>query len=88
VQRTETVPEPRGNASAGKAAEEVSAVDAADTAEADLRMPPKLPYDDGAFLAMHLIRKMSDTEFDKMLRILNEHQEQRADLVESDGQAV
>ena len=39
--------------------------------------PPKLPYDDGAFLAMHLIRKMSDTEFDKMLEILNEHHKQR-----------
>ncbi|MET8944879.1 ParB/RepB/Spo0J family partition protein [Streptomyces sp. NPDC004542] len=39
---------------------------------------PKLPYDDGAFLALHLIRKMTDTEFDKMLRILNEHQVQRA----------
>ena len=39
--------------------------------------PPKLPYDDGAFLAMHLIRKMTDTEFDKMLRILNDHQSQR-----------
>lgn len=79
VQRAETVPEPRGNTSTGKAAE---------TVEDDLRTPPKLPYDDGAFLAMHLIRKMSDTEFDKMLRILNEHQEQRAGVVESDGQAV
>ncbi|MEU6540736.1 ParB/RepB/Spo0J family partition protein [Streptomyces sp. NPDC047000] len=39
--------------------------------------PPKLPYDDGAFLALHLIRKMTDTEFDKMLRILNDHQAQR-----------
>lgn len=43
----------------------------------DPAAPPKLPYDDGAFLAMHLIRKMTDTEFDKMLRILNEHQAQR-----------
>ncbi|MFE9454481.1 ParB/RepB/Spo0J family partition protein [Streptomyces sp. NPDC006739] len=40
--------------------------------------PPKLPYDDGAFLAMHLIRKMTDTEFDKMLRILIDHQAHRA----------
>ncbi|WP_316763040.1 ParB/RepB/Spo0J family partition protein [Streptomyces herbicida] len=44
----------------------------------DSSIPPKLPYDDGAFLAMHLIRKMTDTEFDKMLGILNEHQQQRA----------
>ncbi|MEV7889022.1 ParB/RepB/Spo0J family partition protein [Streptomyces sp. NPDC002817] len=89
VQRAETVPEPRGNASVNKAAEEVPAeeVSVVEAAEADLRTPPKLPYDDGAFLAMHLIRKMSDTEFDKMLRILNEHQEHRAGLVESD-QAV
>ncbi|MEU6556242.1 ParB/RepB/Spo0J family partition protein [Streptomyces sp. NPDC046915] len=43
----------------------------------DSGAPPKLPYDDGAFLALHLIRKMTDTEFDKMLRILNEHQAQR-----------
>ncbi|MGW7386109.1 ParB/RepB/Spo0J family partition protein [Streptomyces sp. NPDC054794] len=43
----------------------------------DSSNPPKLPYDDGAFLAMHLIRKMTDTEFDKMLRILNEHQLER-----------
>ncbi|MFJ3309427.1 ParB/RepB/Spo0J family partition protein [Streptomyces sp. NPDC086549] len=42
---------------------------------------PKLPYDDGAFLAMHLIRKMTDTEFDKMLSILNDHQRQRATAV-------
>ncbi|NNN31856.1 ParB/RepB/Spo0J family partition protein [Streptomyces sp. S3(2020)] len=85
VQGAETVPEPRGNTSVRKATEEV---EEAEAAEVDLRTPPKLPYDDGAFLAMHLIRKMSDTEFDKMLRILNEHQEQRADLVESDSQAV
>jgi ParB family transcriptional regulator, chromosome partitioning protein len=46
--------------------------------DSPLAPPPKLPYDDGAFLAMHLIRKMTDTEFDKMLRILNDHQAQRA----------
>lgn len=38
---------------------------------------PDLPYHDGSFLAWHLIRKMSDTEFDEMLRILNNHQAQR-----------
>ncbi|MEU6381146.1 ParB/RepB/Spo0J family partition protein [Streptomyces sp. NPDC046909] len=72
VQRVETVPEPRSDVSA-------------EAADADLRTPPKLPYDDGAFLAMHLIRKMSDVEFDKMLRILNEHVEQRAGVGEADG---
>ncbi|MEU5599652.1 ParB/RepB/Spo0J family partition protein [Streptomyces sp. NPDC020298] len=46
----------------------------------DSTILPKLPYDDGAFLAMHLIRKMTDTEFDKMLRILTEHQAQRVSV--------
>ncbi|MER5699133.1 ParB/RepB/Spo0J family partition protein [Streptomyces mirabilis] len=41
------------------------------------RTLPTLPYHDGSFLALHLIRKMSDTEFEKMLRILNNHQAQR-----------
>ncbi|MPY36593.1 ParB/RepB/Spo0J family partition protein [Streptomyces adustus] len=41
------------------------------------RALPKLPYHDGWYVAHHLIRKMSDTEFDKMLRILNDHQAQR-----------
>ncbi|MEV6175427.1 ParB/RepB/Spo0J family partition protein [Streptomyces sp. NPDC051954] len=66
--RRETVPEPRADEAGGQVDAEV----------VDSRVPPKLPYDDGAFLAMHLIRKMSDIEFDKMLRILSEHQEQRA----------
>lgn len=38
---------------------------------------PRLPYDDGVFIAMHLIRKMSPPEFEKMLAILNDHQRQR-----------
>lgn len=63
----ETVPEPRADSRpAGSVA----------TASED-RGPRKLPYDDGAFLAMHLIRKMSDVEFDRMLSILNEHQRER-----------
>ncbi|MFF7452251.1 MULTISPECIES: ParB/RepB/Spo0J family partition protein [unclassified Streptomyces] len=37
----------------------------------------RLPYEDGAFVAMHLIQKMSDDAFDKMLAILTEHQSQR-----------
>lgn len=41
------------------------------------RTPPSLPFDDGAALARHLIQEMTDTEFDKMLQILNEHQQQR-----------
>lgn len=39
--------------------------------------PPKLPYDDGTFLAQHLIRKMNGVEFNKMLRILNDHQQKK-----------
>ncbi|MFF7738363.1 ParB/RepB/Spo0J family partition protein [Streptomyces sp. NPDC007984] len=37
----------------------------------------RIPYDDGIFVAMHLIKKMSDTEFDKMLVLLNQHQQRR-----------
>ncbi|MDG9695058.1 ParB/RepB/Spo0J family partition protein [Streptomyces mutabilis] len=67
ARRPETVPEPRADSRpAGSVA----------TASED-RGPRKLPYDDGAFLAMHLIRKMSDVEFDRMLSILNEHQRER-----------
>lgn len=40
--------------------------------------PPKLPYDDGSFLAMHLIRKMPKEEFDKMLDILIDHRAKQA----------
>ncbi|WP_331737610.1 ParB/RepB/Spo0J family partition protein [Streptomyces sp. NBC_00019] len=64
----ETVPDPR-------AADSLSTDE--DTVKADSAAARRLPYDDGAFIAMHLIQKMSDTEFDKMLDILNEHQSQR-----------
>ncbi|WP_432043537.1 ParB/RepB/Spo0J family partition protein [Streptomyces cadmiisoli] len=47
------------------------------SAQAEGRTPPNLPYDDGTFIAMHLIKKMSDVELDRMLRILNDHQRQR-----------
>lgn len=62
----ETVPEPRADSDP-----------APSPAPARDRTPSKLPYDNGPDLAMHLIRKMSDSEFDKMLSILNEHQEKR-----------
>ncbi|MFI8093914.1 ParB/RepB/Spo0J family partition protein [Streptomyces sp. NPDC086080] len=48
--------------------------------------PPKLPYGDGPALARHLIQEMPGTEFDKMLRILNEHHQRRdtaADIADS-----
>ncbi|MFF4902816.1 ParB/RepB/Spo0J family partition protein [Streptomyces sp. NPDC001068] len=41
------------------------------------RIARQLPYDDGWYIAMHLIKKMNDTEFDKMLSILNKHQSER-----------
>ncbi|MFF0226893.1 ParB/RepB/Spo0J family partition protein [Streptomyces sp. NPDC004629] len=62
--RTDMVPEPRGDAQPTSARRPAGS-------------PPKLPYDDGTFIAMHLIKRMGDTEFDKMLHILNEHQRKR-----------
>nr|BFD87964.1 ParB/RepB/Spo0J family partition protein [Streptomyces sp. Xyl84] len=64
----ETVPEPRSNRTS------VADQDLADAGGSAAR---RLPYDNGAFLAMHLIRKMSVTEFDRMLVILNKHQQER-----------
>ncbi|MFF6981324.1 hypothetical protein ACFZAV_27350, partial [Streptomyces sp. NPDC008343] len=46
----------------------------------------KIPYDDGIFVAMHLIRKMSDTELDKMLVVLNEHQRKRVTSLDPVGE--
>ncbi|GAA2267296.1 plasmid partitioning protein [Streptomyces ruber] len=73
---TETVPEPR---TSGRTHSDTG------SGEPGPRALSKLPYDDGAFLAMHLIRKMSDTEFDKMLLILNEHQNKRATTSAADA---
>lgn len=67
AEQAETVPDPRAVGSLPGDADQ-------DKAEARTR---RLPYDDGALLAMHLIRKMSDTEFDRMLNILNKHQSER-----------
>ncbi|MBV2353849.1 ParB/RepB/Spo0J family partition protein [Streptomyces sp. J2-1] len=50
--------------------------------------PQKLPYDNGTFVAMHLIRKMSDVEFDRMLQILNDHQRQRTATADSEDPAI
>ncbi|MGW7674374.1 ParB/RepB/Spo0J family partition protein [Streptomyces sp. NPDC054775] len=63
----ETVPEPRQN--------DGPAV--AEHADSDGRTLPRLPYDDGTLLAHHLIGKMNDVEFAKMLDLLNEHHQQR-----------
>ncbi|MEW1568881.1 ParB/RepB/Spo0J family partition protein [Streptomyces sp. NPDC093509] len=62
--RAETVLEPRSDSKP-------------DSGDAEERTPRKLPYDDGLFIATHLIRKMDPTEFDKMLGALNEHQKSR-----------
>ncbi|MFI9834770.1 ParB/RepB/Spo0J family partition protein [Streptomyces sp. NPDC051913] len=64
----ETVPDPRTAD---------SVIGDADQTPAESGAVRRLPYEDGAFIAMHLIQKMSNTEFDKMLAILNEHQSQR-----------
>ncbi|MFE9611356.1 ParB/RepB/Spo0J family partition protein [Streptomyces sp. NPDC006012] len=66
----ETVPVPRSD----------SAVSVPESELADAGVSPsrRLPYEDGAFIAMHLIHKMSDVEFDRMLDILNKHRQDRA----------
>ncbi|MEU1407830.1 ParB/RepB/Spo0J family partition protein [Streptomyces sp. NPDC005728] len=64
------VPEPRTDGE----------VNGEDLAAAQKPSLPKLPYDDGVFVAMHLIRKMSDTEFDRMLSVLMKHQQRRETL--------
>lgn len=77
AQRSNTVPDPRSD---------IQSSSPARTA-AEPKAPARLPYDDGVFIAMHLIKKMNDTEFDKMLRMLNEHQQQRdAASADSTGQ--
>ncbi|MFF4542458.1 ParB/RepB/Spo0J family partition protein [Streptomyces aureus] len=68
VPPTETVPEPRSDS-------QPTTSDATDAP--GWTSPKQLPYDDGVFIAMHLIRKMTATEFDKMLDMLNEHHRSR-----------
>lgn len=68
VDQTETVPEPRSDVSV--AAEDELSEDGSGAVR-------RLPYDNGAFIAVHLIRKMSEGEFDRMLDILNKHQQER-----------
>jgi ParB family chromosome partitioning protein len=69
---TDVVPEPRTTEESSDKS----------PAASDSRTPPTLPYDNGAIVAHHLIRKMSVTEFDRMLAILNEHQKKRVDDAE------
>ncbi|WP_369211124.1 ParB/RepB/Spo0J family partition protein [Streptomyces flavofungini] len=64
----DSVPEPRAGG---------GATDSDEPADATAATPPRLPYDDGYFIAQHLIRKMPAGELDKMLELLNEHQRQR-----------
>jgi ParB family chromosome partitioning protein len=40
--------------------------------------PKRFPYDNGAEAAHHLITKMSEEEFRRMLRLLNEHEQRQA----------
>ncbi|MGW7572045.1 ParB/RepB/Spo0J family partition protein [Streptomyces tendae] len=69
VERVEAVPEPRSD----------QTVVSPDPAEAGSALPRRLPYDDGAYIAMHLIHKMSDVQIDRMLEILIRHQRDRLD---------
>ncbi|MEV0125767.1 ParB/RepB/Spo0J family partition protein [Streptomyces sp. NPDC050703] len=69
----EAVPEPR----AGGQPDAGARSDAEGPAGAAPAASPRLPYDDGYFIAQHLIRKMPAHELDKMLALLNEHQQQR-----------
>jgi ParB family chromosome partitioning protein len=73
AERADTVPEPRSDN-----AHSIPATDQ-ELSDNGASATRRLPYDNGAFLAMHLIRKMSDTEFDRMLDILNKHQRERLD---------
>ncbi|MDT7847414.1 ParB/RepB/Spo0J family partition protein [Streptomyces justiciae] len=68
VKSGETVPDPRASD---------SVIGDVDQDQVESGTARRLPYEDGAFIAMHLIQKMSDAEFDRMLEILNEHQSQR-----------
>ncbi|MFJ7495193.1 ParB/RepB/Spo0J family partition protein [Streptomyces sp. NPDC097727] len=68
VERVETVPDPR--AAGGEASD-------TDEGRAESRTTGQLQYDDGASVATHLIQKMSETEFDRMLNILNKHHSER-----------
>ncbi|MFQ3560412.1 ParB/RepB/Spo0J family partition protein [Streptomyces gramineus] len=70
VKVPESVPEPRSDRPEER--QPVPSDAASQTGELT-----KIPYDDGIFVAMHLIRKMSDTEFDRMLAHLNQHQQKR-----------
>ncbi|MDK0524507.1 ParB/RepB/Spo0J family partition protein [Streptomyces sp. ML-6] len=65
-----SVPEPRSD-SASPTAE-------AGSGESTSSASRPLPYDDGAFIARHLIHKMGEAEFDRMLDILNTHRRERA----------
>jgi ParB family chromosome partitioning protein len=59
----EAIPEPRANSS---------------VPEPVGRPPARFPYEDGVFAAQHLIHKMPQGEFDKMLDLLNEHRAKQA----------
>ncbi|MGW3496329.1 ParB/RepB/Spo0J family partition protein [Streptomyces sp. NPDC001020] len=66
----ETVPVPRSDS---------ASVPEPDLAEAVVSPARQLPYHDGMFIAMHLIHKMSDGEFDRMLDILIKHRKERGE---------
>ncbi|WP_217144946.1 ParB/RepB/Spo0J family partition protein [Streptomyces sp. AC627_RSS907] len=83
AERVETVPEPRSDSALSDSALPDSTLSdgplptSKSPAEVSATEPRRLPYDDGAFIAMHLIRKMSVAEFDRMVGILVKHQRER-----------
>jgi ParB family chromosome partitioning protein len=73
AQSRQNVPEPRSNNDASDEGEVLE----------EQRQPRRLPYDDPAFIAMHLLRKMDEPAFFEMLQMLNQMaQERNADEFE------
>ncbi|MEU3664616.1 ParB/RepB/Spo0J family partition protein [Streptomyces sp. NPDC032940] len=70
------VPEPRGKGGTGGAAEQGSPA-VRGGAAGEQRQPPRLPYDDPAFIAMHLARKMEEPLFFKLLQLLGKMGQER-----------
>ena len=70
----EAVPEPRHHAAEPEEdTRQDPPVPSVSGSASDAGMPPRLPYDDGQFIAQHLIRKMPPEAFTTALRVMNAH---------------
>ncbi|MFF3396143.1 ParB/RepB/Spo0J family partition protein [Streptomyces sp. NPDC002669] len=76
VSQPESAPE-RGESSVPEPRSDSASVAEAGSGESTSSASRPLPYDDGAFIARHLIHKMGEAEFDRMLDILNTHRRER-----------